>query len=314
MRERDACGLMGLLASLFVTTLTTSRVDDGSAQQLILTADVGKTEFFEGEPIFLLVRLANLGLDTAWVSDFALVSPAVDLSVRRRDGKPVPVGGLIADTWYGAKWRGDPVAPGRSLLSAEALQFHAGDEREYRRSLFPKHLAPGEYELRVRFHAHWAVAQAQALTLEAPAISFRIREGTAAEESEVKELEAIRSMAWDHFPMYEVALIKWVARHQGGDPFLPFLLSSWLYEVEHDLERTAATATTSNLDTLRAVVLEAQKHFPAGAHMMQTMVAWHPEQLPALAERLGASYAGEMARYHLERILYAERFKKQHSH
>jgi hypothetical protein len=105
-----------------------------------------------------------------------------------------------------------------------------------------------------------------------------------------------------------------VARHQDDDPFFPFLLSSWLYEVEHDLERTGATATTSNWDTLRAVVLEAQRRSPAGAHIMQTMVAWHPEELPALAQRLGASHAGEMARYHLERIQYEERFKKQHGH
>src|SRR2546427_377360 len=126
-----------LLASLLVMTLTTSRPHDALAQQLILTADVGKAEFFEGEPIFLLVQ----------------------------------------------------------------------------------------------FHAHWAIAQTQPLTLETPPLSFRIREGTAAEEREVKELEAVRTMAWDRFPRYEAALIEWVARHQTIDPFLPYLLSSWLYEV-----------------------------------------------------------------------------------
>jgi hypothetical protein len=292
-------------------TLTMSRLDDALAQDLSLTADVGKAEFFEDEPIFILVQLRNLGHDTAWVGDFGFVSPAIEVSVRRRDGKLVPIGGLIADTWYGAKWRGDPVARGKSVLSAETLQFRAGNEREYRRSLFPRHLAPAEYEVKVRFHVHWAIAQTQALTLETPSISFRIREGTTAEESEVKELEAIRTMAWDRFPMYEAALIKWVARHQGDDPFLPFLLSSWLYEAEHDLERTATMAATVNLDTLRTAVLDAQKRTPAGAHIVQTMVAWHPEQLPTLAERLGASHAGEMARYHLERIHYGERLKKR---
>jgi hypothetical protein len=45
---------------------------------------------------------------------------------------------------------------------------------------------------------------------------------------------------------------------------------------------------------------------------MQTMVAWHPERLRTLAQRLGASHAGEMARYHLERIQYQERLKRQH--
>jgi hypothetical protein len=103
-----------------------------------------------------------------------------------------------------------------------------------------------------------------------------------------------------------------VAQHQRDDPFLPFLLSGWLYEVEHDLQRTAAMAATFKLDTLRAAVLDAQKRTPAGALIMQTMVAWHPERLRTLAERLGASHAGEMARYHLDRIQYQEQLKRQH--
>jgi len=37
---------MGLVA-LLVLTLTTSRLDDALAQDLSLTADVGKAEFFE---------------------------------------------------------------------------------------------------------------------------------------------------------------------------------------------------------------------------------------------------------------------------
>jgi len=56
---------------------------------LSLTTDVGKAEFFEGEPIFILVQLRNLGHDTAWVGDFGFVSTAGEVSVRRRDGKPV---------------------------------------------------------------------------------------------------------------------------------------------------------------------------------------------------------------------------------
>ncbi len=54
-RALDTCSLMGLVA-LLVLTLTTSRLDDALAQDLSLTADVGKAEFFEGEPIFILVQ------------------------------------------------------------------------------------------------------------------------------------------------------------------------------------------------------------------------------------------------------------------
>jgi len=34
--------------------------------QLVLSADVGQTEFFEDEPIYLLLRLQNVAADTAW--------------------------------------------------------------------------------------------------------------------------------------------------------------------------------------------------------------------------------------------------------
>jgi hypothetical protein len=298
-----------LWTSLFLITLATVRLHGAEVQQLVLTADVGRPEFFEDEPIFLLVALKNVGSDTAWVAHFALTSQALRLSVLRGDGQSVPVGGLIADRVFGRDWRGDPIAPGRTLLHEEPLQFRVGEEREFRRSLFPMHLAPGEYEVRLRFNAHAGLIHAGLLTLEASPITFRIRERTPAETKELTELEAIRGMAWDPTALthYQVAAISWVARHPRDDPFLPFLLSDWLYGMEPVARRIARF----DLDSLRVTVLEAERFSPAGAYITQTMVAWHPEQLPALAERLGTSVAGEMARYHVERIQYAQRLKQQ---
>src|SRR5882672_10394274 len=52
-------------------------------QPLVLTTSIGQAEFFEDEPIYLLVRLQNVGSDTARVYFFNLMSPAVKLSVSR---------------------------------------------------------------------------------------------------------------------------------------------------------------------------------------------------------------------------------------
>src|SRR5438034_11542011 len=79
------------LTLLLLVTIAMGDPHREQTQDLALTADVGKTLFFEDEPIFLVLRLTNVGSDTIWVMDFSAISQAVQLSVRR-DGGAVPVG------------------------------------------------------------------------------------------------------------------------------------------------------------------------------------------------------------------------------
>src|SRR2546429_604309 len=76
-----------VLVLLLPAALITARPANGISQQLILSAEVGKTTFFEGEPVYLLVRLQNLGTDTAWTASFGLLSPAGALSGSRGHGQ-----------------------------------------------------------------------------------------------------------------------------------------------------------------------------------------------------------------------------------
>ena len=172
------------LASLLLLSIAVERPSGGTAQGLALTAEVGKTLFFEDEPIFLLLRLTNVGSDTAWVMDFAAISMAVQMSLRR-DGEPVPVGGLWIDyVCPRSGYRcGKPLAPGKSQLTAGILQDRAGDQKDFKRRLLRGHLGPGEYELRVSTHG-----------AEAAPIAFHVRERSATEAKDLKELEAIQSM------------------------------------------------------------------------------------------------------------------------
>ena len=205
---------------LLLVTIAMGDPHREQTQDLALTADVGKTLFFEDEPIFLVLRLTNVGSDTIWVMDFSAISQAVQLSVRR-DGGAVPVGGFWIDYMCRNVHRcGDPLAPGTSRLSVGILQDRAGEERDFKRSLFTHHLGPGVYNLNV-----------MTLGVEAAPITFRVRERSATENRELKELEAIRWMVWDRTgpTNYEGSLIAWVARHPQDDPFLPFLLAQWLY-------------------------------------------------------------------------------------
>jgi hypothetical protein len=273
------------LAALLLISIAVERPSGGTAQGLALTAEVGKTVFFEDEPIFVLLRLTNVGSDTAWVmDDFAAISQSVQMSLSR-EGEAVPVGGLWIDyvcPLSGGRC-GKPLAPGESRLTAGILQDRAGDQTDLKRSLLRGHLGPGEYELRVSTHG-----------ADAAPIAFQVRERSPTETRDVKELEAIRSMMRDQPPTpFESAQISWVARHPPDDPFFPVVLAQWLY--------FPGTMEGVDLDSLRSVVLHADRSSPAGAYVAQSMEGWRPDQLGALVGPLGTSLAGEMARYLVER-------------
>ncbi len=326
-------GTKTAVASLIIAVLAAGVPASGLAQGLVLTASVGKTEFFEDEPIYLLVQLHNVGTDTAWVTMFGLVSPAVVLSVHRADGKPVPLGKPALDYAVPPGWRGEPVPPGASQLNAQVLQELIGEERDSRSHLFPKRLVPGLYELRVEFHAHNGVSRAVPLVVSTAPIVFGVRERTLAEDDEVGELEAMRAMGYDTTRVagvpraagYKTALISWVGRRlreQPDDPFLSFMLSDGLYGVGQILWRYIQAGEVQRFDPdtsevvsrLRLAVIERHALPTAAAHLVQALSARHPDQLALLVERLRATPAGEMARYQVERNQHGQQAKTQSPH
>jgi hypothetical protein len=294
-------------------------------QQLLLTADVSKAEFFEDEPIYLLVRLQNVGTDTARISFFNLFSPAVTVSVRRGHGELVDVIKPVLDFAVPDAWPGQPVPPGATLLKTMVLQEIMGDEADFSRHLFSNHLAPDDYELHVAFRAHWGIRGATRLIVKAAPVVFRIRGRTPAEQSEITALEAIRTLAWDSLRAagYKARLITWVERRlneQPDDPFLPFLLSGPLYLAPpRALEEQILAGkvqvfdpdTSEVVSRLRRALIERWKHSTAGALLVQSLFHRHPEQMAVLAEQLRGTPAGEMARtQEVELIQRAQRHRK----
>lgn len=324
-------GRRGVITALLLLALAAGGASSSLAQQqLAPTADVGKTQFFEDEPIYLLVRLQNVGTDTARVYFFSLLSPAVTLYLSRGQGKRVEVAKPVVDYVVPSSWEGEPVPPGASFLKTMVLQDIMGDEQDISSHLFAHHLVPDQYELHVAFNAHGGVPRTTPLTVEAAPIVFRIRRRTAAEENEVRELEAMRKMGGDttrvaSYPRaagYKAALIDWVERRvrtHPDDPFLPFLLLNGLHGVGEILWRHVQAGEVQRFDPdtsevvsgLRLAVIERHRLSTGGAHLVQGLTARHPDQLAVLAEQLRATPAGEMARYHVERNQHAQQFKKQ---
>ena len=299
-------------------------------QRLVLTTSIGKAEFFEDEPIYLLIRLQNVSRDTAWTFPFNLMSPAVKLSVSRRHGTAPYLVQYVAGYGAGPSWRGEPIAPGAIVLQTMILQTVLGDGWDLRHHLSANHLPPDEYELHLEFQAHWGLPM-PTLHVEATTIVFRIRPRTAAEEREFAALEAMVTMAWDttrgggashRTAAYRRSLINMVtarSQQQPDDPFLPLLLSRGVYGVGRaydDDELRSGTVIRFDPDTsqvvsrLRLAIIERHKSSPGGALLVQAIAHRHSDQLASLAVRLGHSIAGEMALYEMARNEHEQKLRQ----
>jgi len=294
-------------------------------QPLVLTTSIGQAEFFEDEPIYLLVRLQNVGSDTARVYFFNLMSPAVKLSVSRRHGTIPYLVEYVAGYGTGPSWRGEPIAPGATVLQTMILQTVLGDEWDIRRHLSAHHLPPDEYELHLEFQAHWGLPT-PTLNVEAAPIVFRIRPRTTPEEREFAALEAMVTMAWDtthgrasqRSADFRRSLINTVAarlQQQPDDPFLPLLLSRGVYGVGKAYDNDEMSSgkvirfdpdTSQIVSQLRLAVIERHKSSTGGALLVQAIARRHHDQLASLSVRLRRSTAGDMAQYEMERNQHAQ--------
>ncbi len=288
-------------------------------QQLVLTADVGKSQFFQDEPIYLLLRLQNIGTDTARVPFFSLFSPAVKLSFSQGHGNLTPVAKPVFDIKVARSWSGIPVPPGASILKTVVLQDIMGDEQDVRNHLYAHHLTPDAYEVDVEFDAHWGLSSTPVVHLRAEPISFVVRERTPAEEAEFRVLEEMRTMVWDttragsgRALAYHDSLLNLVAkllRERPDDAFLPFLLSHGVYamgkglqdQILADKARRFDPDTSELLSQYRLALIDRHKHSSTGALLVQALAVKHPEEMEVIAEQLRNTPAGDMAQYQMER-------------
>src|SRR5436309_10256112 len=153
--------------AVFVSLLATR---DLSAQGLRVTVELSKAEFFEGEPIYVLAKVTNVGPDTAWIAPFHFASEALRMNLTRKDAVPVPYHGIVADLRVGRAWRGIPLPPDADAYESAVLQSWWGIAEA--RGLFLDRLLAGEYELSVAFDAYELVAGSAPIVIEAQSVRF----------------------------------------------------------------------------------------------------------------------------------------------
>jgi hypothetical protein len=177
----------GILLSAIV-----SRV--GHAQSIILSAQLDDSVYFEGQPVYFVVRLENSGLDTAWTSKPSFARGTLHGSLRV-DGRDVPEFGLSVSYIVAPGTRGTALAPRESTYEALVLNTRWGYPGPLSETLYLKTLPPGAYVLAVTFDAEpWVASGPLRLRTET---RFRVRERTASEEALLGETEQFATTAFD---------------------------------------------------------------------------------------------------------------------
>lgn len=270
-----------------------------SQAELRITVEAGKQTFFEGEPVYLTVRLSNRGVDTAWVMppDFG---STLELSAQTEDGSPTSGVSLWVDGVVDPRWRGDPLAPGESVFRMALAQDRVGDVRKESRKVYSAHLGVGRYRLIVRYDPRIPGATgAQPTVIQSEPVTVTVRPRDPSEDAIYREVVRVRELAWDKRTQgrYLSALVSLTTKlHETNrdNPFLAFLLIHGMITAQ--VLPTYDPNLAARLLPLRLSVAAAQRDLPAGAWAAMGVVSDQRGDDTAVSQLLGASMAGDVAR------------------
>ncbi len=240
-------------------------------QSLELTATVADRVFSEGEPIYAIFRVTNLGADTAWITPFKVLTHAVGTSLARiGDDTQVPQRLVFEDIVTAPGWHGDPLPPGATRYATIDLQYLWGESGPLSTTLFCRNLRPGVYRFRAWFIATPVTDPGvPPVRLEAPPVVFTVRSRTGAEEARYREIVALSGMAWDKSkrPGFIARLRDVVTNRLAGDSldsFAPLLITSGI-DVARGIGLPIDRETAGAVTALQIRIARAQRSRPSGA-------------------------------------------------
>jgi len=271
------------------------------AQNIRLSVEAPKAEFFEGEPVYLLVRAFNAGSDTAWLMPPDLGQRTLVLVVTRPDGSRVPELAVWMDYAYPPGWKGVALAPGGTRFEVAVLQDFFGDDGPDVTPIYNRHLRTGQLQVVAKYNPALPDQgdAAQAIVTSSP-LQISIRPRRPNEEAAFRDVTAVRALAWRPSTrgQYAAALLELIARRQAADstdPFVPFLVN----EGTATLPAIGIKLDPRSLERLYAMRLGAARAFratPAGAIAAMTALSMKPDQAPVIQSLLGTSLSSEIIR------------------
>jgi len=273
--------------------------------QLQLTVHLGKSEFFEGEPLYVVFDLASLGPDTAWTLPFNRVSWNLRGDLRRSDGTLMPEGGVVVDYAYPPAYKGQPVPPGRHEYDVLVMQEFWGLPAAELRDLYfgGRNLPPGQYEFTAVFTTNLRGND----VLESAPIVFSVRTRSATEDSAMQAVIRLVGMAWDTLqrPSFLSSLVASVAARDGHDPFVPYLAGP-LLGTASALGYLPDSEATKQLFAAQEAAAEAQRNLAGGAFAALGAYSRDRSSAPILAEELKGSLAGVIVEWIMSKHASAE--------
>lgn len=237
--------------------------------QLTLTVALQKTEFFEGEPLYVAFELTNHGADTAWTWPLDPSPDRLTVEIRKHDGTRVRATSIWIDRAFPPTYRGEPLAPGESDVQVYTLQDLWGDDHQ-RQHVFVHHMGPGTYTLRASFDSRVTPeAGGEGTVFLAQPAMFTIRPASQLEESAFKEVGDVfdRAFARPTRAQYAGALLSLLERRWAEnplDPFLPHLLTQGVTLV-WATNQSLTVEQARRVSELQRSVATAQADRPAGA-------------------------------------------------
>jgi hypothetical protein len=223
------------------------------AGRATLVVHLDKAEFFEGEPIYVVIELRNPGLDTVRVAPFSLLDSWMSCRLRGGTLDQSQQTGVIVDYFTGPQYDGDPLAPGESKIQPVVLQGYWGLPGPMAHSLYLRRLSAGTYSFACALRP-WRPGNGRELTpgVVAADVTVPIRSGQGEEAGRVGEFERLAArldvLKWQAEEFDSV--LAWSARRlaaDSADPFVPVVLASAL---------TKAAVTGRGADSTR--LLQAQ--------------------------------------------------------
>lgn len=236
--------------------------------RLSLQIELGKRDFFEGEPVYSAVKLRNEGSEITMIPAPDLTADGVRLSLYRSDTILMPEIKIWVDYTIAPNYRPVPIAPGETRYLLVVLQDRWGtfDGNEV---VFHRHLGVGEYTLLAEFATDPTNPSGEVGLLTASPIRFTVRARTASEDALFNQVARVRGMVWDRNKRsgYLAELIRLTEdrlNSDAQDPFLPFLIDESVVTAEVAGQRPNSTQLAL-LTRIRLTVATAQQTMPGGA-------------------------------------------------
>lgn len=268
-----------------------------SLLELQLTAELGKRDFFEGEPLYVAFSLSNRGRDTAWIAPFHLTAWFLRADISEAVAGRLSEWGPTVEYAFPPGYRGQPIPPGKTIYDVALIQDRWGINRPGMSSLYMGHHVPvGHYQLEARFSLDVRQGASASRLLHAKAIAFDVHARNRDEEESFAKLLRLATMSsdLDQRPAFCDSLVVSVQERSADDPVLPLLVRQFV-----GIARAIGYPPDSvELEVLSAASIGAartQRRTAAGATAVLAVYSYQPLALRALAEELTGSLAGDVA-------------------